>query len=85
SKSDDSTFIANYSAASFDNTMLLPNRNLDPGFTKLDGNITYQARPSVAVFTQLDNLTNNQHMGPIGYPSLPFTFRVGLKVRIPHE
>lgn len=85
SKADDSTFIANYSAASFDNTMLLPNRNLDPGFTKLDGNITYQARPSVAVFTQLDNLLNNQHMGPIGYPSLPFTFRVGLKLRIPHE
>lgn len=85
SKSDDSTFIAYYSAASFDNTMLLPNRNLDPGFTKLDANFTYQVRPSVAVFTQLDNLLNNQHMGPIGYPSLPFTFRAGLKLRFPHE
>lgn len=85
SKSDDSTFIAYYSSASFDNTMLLPNRNLDPGFTKLDANFTYQVRPSVAMFTQLDNLLNNQHMGPIGYPSLPFTFRVGLKLRFPHE
>lgn len=85
SRADDSTFIDAYSNSSFDNSMLLPNRNLDPGFTKLDANFTYQVRPSVAVFSQLDNLLNNQHMGPIGYPSLPFTFRAGLKLRFPHE
>lgn len=85
SKADDSTFIDQYSNANFDTSMLLPNRNLDFGYTRLDSSVTYQWKPSVAVFTQLDNLLNNQHIGPIGYPSLPFTFRVGLKLRFPQE
>ena len=85
SKSDDSTFIDQYSNANFDNSMLLPNRNLAFGYTKLDANFTYQWKPSVAVFTQADNLLNNQHMGPVGYPSLPLTFRAGLKVRFSRE
>lgn len=85
SQSDDSTFIDQFSNANFDNSMLLPNRNLDFGYTKLDGNVTYQWKPSVAVFTQLDNMLNNQHIGPVGYPSLPFTVRTGLKLRLSRE
>jgi iron complex outermembrane receptor protein/vitamin B12 transporter len=36
----------------------------------------------VTVFTELDNLLSQQHIGPIGYPALPFTVRAGLKIRI---
>ncbi len=85
SRSDDSTFISSYESASFDNSLLLPNRNLAFGFTKLDASVTYQLRPSVAVFTQAENLLNDQHMGAFGYPGLPFTIRAGVKVRFPQE
>ena len=61
--------------------MLLPNRDLDYGYVKLDLGGTYQLVRSVAVFAQLDNLLNNQHIGPIGYPGLPLTFRAGMKFR----
>ncbi|MGI4756303.1 MAG: TonB-dependent receptor [Janthinobacterium lividum] len=85
SKSDDSTFIGTYSNASFDNSLLLPNRNLAFGYTKLDASVTYQWKPSIAVFSQAENLLNNQHMGAFGYPGLPFTVRAGLKLRFPQE
>ena len=73
-KSDDSTFLST--------NLLLPNRNLDHGFTKLDLSFTYAANRYVSVFTQLDNLLSQQHIGPIGYTSLPFTVRAGLKIRL---
>ncbi len=85
SKSDDSTFIGSYSNAAFDNSLLLPNRNLAFGYAKLDANFTYQLRPSIAVFSQLENLLNQQHIGAFGYPGLPLTVRAGIKVRFPQE
>lgn len=81
SRSDDSTYL-DYSDINGGNSLMLPNRNLDFGYTKLDANLTYAVRPRVTVFTQLDNLLGQQHMGPIGYPGLPFTVRAGFKVRI---
>jgi iron complex outermembrane receptor protein/vitamin B12 transporter len=85
SRSDDSTFIDAFSNAAFDNSLLLPNRNLAYGFTKLDANVTYQWKPSLALFTQTENLLNNQHMGAFGYPGLPLTVRAGIKIRFPQE
>ena len=76
-KSDDSTFLQS--------SLLLPNRNLDHGYAKLDLGLTYSATQRVQAFTQLDNLLSQQHIGPIGYPGLPFTIRAGLKVRLGGE
>jgi len=81
SRSDDSTFLG-FSDQNGDNTLLLPNRNLDYGYTKLDLYGTYNATGRVTLFTDLSNLLNNQHIGPIGYPSLPLTVRAGLKLRL---
>jgi iron complex outermembrane receptor protein/vitamin B12 transporter len=36
----------------------------------------------MALYTQLDNLTSNQHIGPIGYPSQPMNFRTGVRFTI---
>lgn len=80
-RSDDSTFLS-YSDFNSGNTLLLPNRNLDSGYAKLDAYGTYAATHHVTVFAELNNLLSQQHIGPIGYPSLPFTFRTGLKVRL---
>ena len=62
--------------------MLLPNRNLDYGYAKLDLGGSYQLSRWLAIYGQAENLTNNQHIGPIGYPSLPMNFRAGLKLQL---
>ena len=81
SRSDDSTFQLN-NDRNGGNTLLLPNRNLDFGYAKLDLNAVFKATNHVTLFTQLDNLLGQQHIGPIGYPGLPFTIRAGMKIRI---
>lgn len=80
SRSDDSTYQL-YNDFNGGNTLLLPNRNLDSGYAKLDFNALYTVNGHITAFTQLDNLLNQQHIGPIGYPSLPFMIRAGLKIR----
>jgi iron complex outermembrane receptor protein/vitamin B12 transporter len=81
SRSDDSTYL-DYSDINGGNSLLLPNRDLDFGYAKLDANLTYAVNRRVTAFTELDNLLGQQHIGPIGYPGLPFTIRAGLKLRI---
>jgi vitamin B12 transporter len=81
SRSDDSTFQLN-NDRNGGNTLLLPNRNLDFAYAKLDLNLVFTATSRIALFTQLDNLLGQQHIGPIGYPGLPFTIRAGMKIRI---
>ncbi|GGA62205.1 hypothetical protein GCM10011507_12160 [Edaphobacter acidisoli] len=80
SRSDDSTFQL-YNDFNGGNTLLLPNRNLDAGFAKLDANLLFTVTRHATVYAQLDNLLSQQHIGPIGYPGLPFTVRAGLKIR----
>lgn len=84
SRSDDSTFLDGFDP-NFGNSLVLPNRDLDFGYAKLDASLTYNVKRRVTAFTQLDNLLSQQHIGPIGYPGLPFTVRAGLKVRIGGE
>ena len=80
SRSDDSTYLA-YSDENGGNSLLLPNRNLDPGYAKLDVGASYELRSWLGVYGQAENLTNNQHVAPIGYINLPFNVRAGLKLQ----
>jgi vitamin B12 transporter len=81
SRSDDSTYLQ---GEDFNggNTLLLPNRDLDFGYLKLDLGGTYAWKHGLTFFAQLNNLLNDQHIGPIGFPGLPLTFRTGLKLRL---
>jgi vitamin B12 transporter len=81
SRSDDSTFLE-YEDLNGGNTLLLPNRNLDFGYVKLDMSVTYALRHGFTYFAQFNNLLNDQHIGPLGYPGLPLTFRTGLKLQL---
>jgi iron complex outermembrane receptor protein/vitamin B12 transporter len=81
SRADDSTFLGGMDENN-DNTLLLPNRNLDFAYQRVDANVTYQVMSHVTVFTQMNNLLGQQKMGPIGYSALPFNFRSGLKIRL---
>ncbi len=79
SRSDDSTYLENEDASG-GNSLLLPNRNLDYGFAKLDIGGSFQFTNWLGIYAQADNLLDNQHIAPIGYPSLPFDVRAGLRV-----
>ncbi|WP_348261607.1 TonB-dependent receptor plug domain-containing protein [Telmatobacter sp. DSM 110680] len=78
SRSDDSDFLAGYDING-GNTLLLPNRNLDHGYAKLDFGGTIRLRDWLGFYALAENLTNNQHIAPIGYVSLPTGVRLGLK------
>jgi iron complex outermembrane receptor protein/vitamin B12 transporter len=80
SRSDDSDFLA-YDDINGLNSLLLPNRNLDSGYAKLDLGGSYQLLNWISIYAQAENLLNNQHIAPIGYPSLPLTVRGGLKIQ----
>ena len=84
SRSDDSTYLAGRDLTG-GNSLLLPNRDLDFSYAKLDLAGSYQFLSWLAAYAQLDNLTGNKRIGPIGYPSLPFTFRVGLRLALGHS
>jgi vitamin B12 transporter len=80
SRSDDSTFLG-YEDLQQGNSLVLPNRNLDYGYAKLDLGGSYQLLNWLDVYAQAENLLDDRHIAPIGYPSLPFTLRTGLRIR----
>jgi iron complex outermembrane receptor protein/vitamin B12 transporter len=81
SRSDDSTFLDGFDP-NFGNSLILPNRDLDFGYVKMDLGGTYAFSSRITAFTQLENLLNDQHIGPIGFPGLPLTVRAGFKIRV---
>jgi vitamin B12 transporter len=81
SRSDDSTFLE-YEDQNGGNSLLLPNRNLDFGFARVDLGGSYQLLNWLGIYAQGENLTDNQHIAPIGYPSLPATIRLGLRIQL---
>jgi iron complex outermembrane receptor protein/vitamin B12 transporter len=80
SRSDDSDFLG-YDDLNGGNSLLLPNRNLDHGYAKLDLGGSYNLLSWLGIYGQAENLTNNQHIAPIGFPSLPMTIRLGLRIQ----
>jgi len=79
-RSDDSTYLE-YADANGGNSLLLPNRNLDFGYAKLDLSGSYQFLDWLGIYAQGENLLSNQHIAPIGYPSLPMTVRAGVRIQ----
>jgi iron complex outermembrane receptor protein/vitamin B12 transporter len=84
SRRDDSDFLEDYDANG-GNTLLLPNRNLDGSYQRLDLAASYQASRHVSIETNLQNLLNEHYSEAFGYPDLPFTFRSGIKLNFGGE
>ena len=80
SRSDDSTFLE-YEDINGGNSLLLPNRNLDYGYARIDLGGSYQLLSWLGIYAQAENLTDNQHIAPIGYVSLPTSIRTGLRLQ----
>ena len=80
SRSDDSDFLA-YDDVNGGNSLLLPNRNLDSGYADLGLGGSFQLLHWLDVYAQANNLVDDQHIAPIGYQSLPFNLRMGLRIQ----
>jgi vitamin B12 transporter len=76
SRRDDSTFLID---TDFGNTLLLPNRNLDPSYQKVDLYASYQIAKHLSAYTSMQNVLNQSYQEVYGYPALPFTIRAGMK------
>lgn len=74
-KQDDSTFLSD---AFFGNSLLLPNKDLDAAFQKIDLSGSYRIHRSVKFFASVENLLGQQYWASAGYPALPRTARVGV-------
>jgi iron complex outermembrane receptor protein/vitamin B12 transporter len=83
SRRDDSDFLEYDANGGL--SMLLPNRNLDGAYQKMDLTTSYQAMSRVAVEGSFQNLLSEHYSEAFGYPSLPFTFRLGLKFTVGGE
>jgi vitamin B12 transporter len=81
SRSDDSTFLE-YADQNGGNSLLLPNRNLDFGYARIDLGGSFQLFHWLGIYAQGENLGDNQHIAPIGYPSLPVNLRIGLRLQV---
>jgi vitamin B12 transporter len=76
-KRDDSTFLSDQF---FGNSLLLPNRDLDPAYQKVDLSGSYQFRPTLRGYISVENLLHQHYEAAFGFPALPLTARVGFKV-----
>jgi iron complex outermembrane receptor protein/vitamin B12 transporter len=76
---DDNTFLLD---GFFGDTMLLPNKNLDKAYQKVDVSAAVNVIPRLKVYTSIENLLNQDYEGAFGFPSLPLRARVGFKLTL---
>jgi iron complex outermembrane receptor protein/vitamin B12 transporter len=65
--------------------LLLPNRNLSPGSTSLDADVSLRVTARASVFSEFRNLLNERTIAPIGFLSSPFSVRAGVRIRLGRE
>jgi len=74
---DDSTFLSD---SDFGNTLLLPNRNLDSAYQKLDLSGNFRVNAHLSLYASMENLLSQRYDAVFGFPALPFTIRSGVKI-----
>jgi iron complex outermembrane receptor protein/vitamin B12 transporter len=82
SRRDDSDFLSD---SNFGNSLLLPNRNLDGAYQRLELGGGYQATSRINLYANIQNLLSEHYQEAFGYPALPFTFRSGIKLNFGGE
>jgi len=76
-KRDGSTFLSD---ASFGNSLLLPNSELEAGYQKVDLGGAYRVHPRLKLFVSSENLLDESYDASLGFPALPRTVRAGVTV-----
>ena len=78
-KRDSSTFLTD---GFFGNSMLLPNRDLDPAYQKLDLSASYAIHPRARIYTSIENILDRKYDASFGFPSLPRAVRAGVRITL---
>ena len=81
-KRDDSDFLFDKDGGT---SLLLPNRNLDAAYQKLDVAGSYEVNHALSVYADLQNVLDQRYDEAFGYPALPFTFRSGIRITLGGE
>jgi vitamin B12 transporter len=76
---DGSTFLSD---PFFGNSLLLPNRDLDPAYQKLDLSASYRVHPRLNIYTSIENILDKHYDASFGFPSLPRAARVGARLAL---
>ena len=76
-KRDDSTFLSD---EFFGNSMLLPNKDLDKAYQKVDLSGSYQFHPLLSGYASIENLFDRDYEASFGFPALPLSARIGFKL-----
>jgi iron complex outermembrane receptor protein/vitamin B12 transporter len=75
-KRDDSTHALD---GFFGTSLLLPNRNLDAAYQKIDLSGSFRINSAVELYSSAENILAQHYDAAFGFPSLPFTVRSGVK------
>jgi vitamin B12 transporter len=81
-KRDDSDFLFDKDGGP---TLLLPNRNLDAAYQRLDLSGSYRVNRILSLYSSLQNILGEHYSEAFGFPSLPFTFNSGIKITVGGE
>lgn len=80
-KADDSTYLVG-ADGSFGNTMLLPNRDLNGGYAKVDLSASVQVLPRLRWFATVENVFDDEYRPTFAFPALPIDLRTGFTVQV---
>ena len=78
-KRDDSTFLND---RFFGNSLLLPNRDLDAAYQKVDLSASYRVHSRISIYTSIENILNRDYDATFGYPALPRAARAGARITL---
>jgi vitamin B12 transporter len=78
-KSDDTTGLTD---GFFGNSMLLPNKDLDPAYQKFDVSGSYRIHPRVRWYLALENALDQRFEPVAGFPALPRSVRTGVTLTL---
>ncbi len=81
---DDSTYLGGFDV-NYGNSLLLPNRNLDGAYQRLELSSSHRINSHVTTYADLQNLLNQSYFEAFGFPALPFTVRGGLRLNFGGE
>jgi len=74
---DTSTFLSD---PFFGPSMLLPNRNLNPGYQKLDVSVSIRPHARLTLVAVVENVLNQRYTEVFGYPAPKLNFRAGARL-----
>jgi iron complex outermembrane receptor protein/vitamin B12 transporter len=78
-KSDGSTFLSD---REFESSMLLPNRDLNDAYQKIDLSGSYRLHRMLRAYVSVENVLDKRYAPVIGFPALPVTARAGVTITL---